>query len=209
MRPRPKSQIRLASPVFQIMLRFKSRLRPVRNLVVMIPRRPQRFLRHLIKLRHLVFARHRPRAVLPSTVQQLLPQPAPLINFQQINGNMLRRQPRQFIQRLPPTFLCLMRQSRDQIKADIPNPRLAQYRHRPTNIRPPVHSPRRHQFSIHKRLHPKTNPVNPCPNPSRRLFRLNRLRISLQRHLLNPRFVGPSFRDGPFRHFAWARAVVL
>ena len=66
MRPRPKSQIRLPPPILQIVLRFKSRLRPIRNFVMVIPRRPQLRLRRLIKLRHLIFARHRPRAIPPA-----------------------------------------------------------------------------------------------------------------------------------------------
>src|SRR5260370_405356 len=183
--PSPKSQVRLAAPVFQVMLRFKSRLCPIRNLVVMIPRGRERLLRHLIKLRHFILARHRPGAVLPPAVQQLLPEPAALINLQQINRNMLRRQRRQFFQRLPPAFLRLVRQTRNQIKADIPNPRLAQYRNRPVNIRPPVHPPRRNQFPIHERLQPKTNPVDSRPDPSRRLLGLNSLRVRLQRHLFD------------------------
>src|SRR5712692_8840515 len=193
MRPRPKSQVRLPPPVFQIVPRFKSWLRPIRNLIVMIPRRPQGFLRHLIKLRHLIFARHRPRVVPPPTLQQLFAQPAPPIPLPHVNRNMLRCQPTQFIQRLPPTLLSLVRQSRDQIKTDVSNPRLAQNRHRPVNIPPPMHPPRRHKFLVRKRLQPKTNPVNPCLHPSRCFPHLHRLRVRLQRYLFKPRSVGPAW----------------
>src|SRR2546426_1758306 len=193
MRSRPKSQVRLAPPVFQVVLRLKPRLRPIRNLVVMIPRRSQSFLRHLIKLRHLIFARHSPSAVLLTTLQQFLPKPAALINLQQINRNMLRRKHSQLIQRVPPALLRLVRQTRNQIKADVPYPRLAQNRHRAVNIRPPVHPPRRNQFLVHERLQPKTDPVNPRPHPSCCLFRLNGLRVRLQRHLFQFRRVGPAW----------------
>src|SRR6266581_1070927 len=171
MRSRPKSQVRFPPPVFQVVPRFKSRLRPVRNLVVMIPRRPQRFLRHLIKLRHLIFARHRSGAVLPPALQQLLAEPAALINLQQIDRNVLRPHRRQFFQRSPPAFLRLVRQPCNQIKADIPYPRLAQNRHRPINVRPAMHPPRcrfyfvgaQHRCALRHR--PNSQP-NPLPPPS-------------------------------------------
>ncbi len=191
--PRPKPQVRFAPPVFQVMLRFKSRLRPIGNFVVMISRSLQRFLRHLVKLRHFIFAWHCSRAVLPAALQQFLSQAAPIINLQQIDRNMHRRQPRQFLQRLPPALLRLVRQPRYQIKTNIPNPRLAKHRHRTVNIRPPVHPPRRHQFLIHKRLHSKTNPIDPRRHPSGRLLRINGLRIRLQRHLFKFRCVGPTW----------------
>src|SRR5216684_1067903 len=103
MRPRSKSQIRLAPPIFQIVPRSKSRLRPIRNLVVLIPRRLQDRASRLIK------------------------------------------------------------------------------RRRPINIRPPVHPPRGLQLVIAKRLHPKTNAIDPHRHPSRRLLLRNRLRVRLQR----------------------------
>src|SRR6266702_2166587 len=90
-----------------------------------------------------------------------------------------------------------MRQTRNQIKADISNARLAQNRRGPVNIRPPVHPPRRHQFLVRERLQPKAHPVNSRPYPCRRLFILNRLRVRLQRHLFKLRSVGPVFRGGP------------
>src|SRR5437660_978583 len=96
---------------------------------------------------------------------------------------MIRSQRRQFTQRLPPASLGLVRQPRNQIKADIPNPRLAQNRHGPVNIRPPVYPPRRNQFLVRKRLQPKAHAVNSRPHPCRRLLSLNRLRVRLQRHL--------------------------
>src|SRR5207253_2881395 len=108
MRPRPKSQVWFAPPVFQVVLRFVSRLCPIRNLVVTVPRRAQRLLRHLIKLHHVIFAGHRTSAVLFPALQQLLAEPAVLIDLQEVNGNMLRSQPRQFLQRLPPACLRLM-----------------------------------------------------------------------------------------------------
>src|SRR6267142_1853429 len=150
---------------------------------MVIPCRSQLPLCHLIKLRHLILAGHRPRAIPRPAAQQLASQPAPLINLQQINRNVLRPERLQLFQRLPPTFFRLVRQSRNQIKTDVANPRLAQNRHRPVNVRPPVPPSRRNHFLIHKRLQPKTNPVNPRANPRPSLFHRNRLRISLQRHL--------------------------
>src|SRR5712672_1479835 len=93
---------------------------------------------------------------------------------------MLRRQRHQRIQRLPPSSSCLLRQSRNQIKTNIRYPRPAQDRRRTINIRSPVHPPRRLQLLIAKRLHPKTNPINPRPHPSRRLLLRNSLWIRLQ-----------------------------
>src|SRR5467141_3378785 len=113
---------------------------------------------------------------------------------------MLRREDRQFLQRLPPALLRLVRQPRNQIKTDVPNPSLAQNRHRPVNIRPPVLPPRRNQFLVHKRLHPKTNPVNPGPHPSLGLFPLDCLRVRLQRNLhqiFTNAVVGAAFQSGP------------
>src|SRR5882762_2547411 len=47
MRPSPKSQIRLAPPIFQIMPRSKSRPPPIRNLIMLITRRAQNRARRL------------------------------------------------------------------------------------------------------------------------------------------------------------------
>src|SRR5882762_7781257 len=93
---------------------------------------------------------------------------------------MLRRQLHQRIHRLPPGRPRLLRQSCNQIKTDIRDPRPAQNRCRAINIRSPMHPPRRLQLLIAKRLHPKTNPINPRRHPSRRLLLSNRLRIRLQ-----------------------------
>src|ERR1700737_1806409 len=95
---------------------------------------------------------------------------------------MFRRQFHKRIQRHSPTPPCLLRQPRNQIKTDIRNPRRTQNRRRPVNIRPPMHPPSRLQFLITKRLHPKTNPINPRRNPSRRLFLRHRLRVRLERN---------------------------
>src|SRR6266403_5495325 len=149
----------------------------------MIAGLPQRFLRHFIKLRHLIFARDCPGAIASPTLQQFLPQPAALVNLQQVNRNVLRRQRRQFLQRLPPTLFRLVRQPCNQVKADIPSARLAQDRNRTVNIRPPVHPARGNQFLVRERLQPKAHSVNSGAHPGRRLLSLNRLRVRLQRHL--------------------------
>src|SRR5438034_1636239 len=92
MRTRTKSQVRFAPPIFQVMPRFKSRLPPVRNLVVMISRRAQRLLRHLIKLRHLIFARPSSGAVLPSPLPQYLVEPSAPSNISLQNRSARHRQ---------------------------------------------------------------------------------------------------------------------
>src|SRR5207245_1392065 len=107
---------------------------------------------HFVELRHFVFAWHGSGAVSSPALQQLLPKSAAFINLQQINRSVLWLEPRQFIQRLPPAFSCLVRQSSDQIEADVSNPRLAQNRHGPVNIRSPMHPSRSHQFFVRKRL---------------------------------------------------------
>src|SRR6266702_596119 len=112
-----------------------------RNLRMPVTRGAQCRPRHFVKFRHLIFARHRSRAILPTSGQQRLPQPASFIHFQQIHGHMLRLERNQLRKRLFPTVFGLVRQSCDQIEADIANPRLAQNRHGPINVRAPVHTP--------------------------------------------------------------------
>src|SRR5216683_3105966 len=145
-----------------------------------IPSRLQNRASRLIKLCHLVIARHVPGTVAFSPAQNLPTQPASLIHLQQINRNMRRGQFHQRIQWLPPTLPLLLRQPRNQIKTEIRNSRRTQNRRRPVNIRPPMYPPRRLQLLIAKRLDAKTNPINPRRHPSRRLLCRHRLRIRLQ-----------------------------
>src|SRR5258708_8505624 len=53
----------------------------------------------------------------------------------------------------------------------------------------PVPPPGPHQSLTPNRLKPKTTPVYPRLHPSRRLFRFDRLRVRLQRHLLGVRWL--------------------
>src|SRR6266436_2373420 len=182
MRPSPKSQIRLTPPILQIVPRSKSRPSPIRNLIMLIARRLQNRASRFIKLRHSIIIRNVARAISISSAQHFRTQPAPLIHLQQINRNMLRRQLHQRIHRLPPGRPRLLRQSCNQIKTDIRDPRPAQNRCRAINIRPPMHPPRRLQLLIAKRLHPITSPIIPRRHPCRRLFLRNRLRVCLQRN---------------------------
>src|SRR6266849_1477679 len=126
---------------------------------MVITRRPQSLHRHFVELRHLVFTWHSPSAVSSPALQQLLPKPAAFINLQQINRSVLWLEPRQFIQRLPPALSCLVRQSSDQIEADVSNACLTQNRHGPVNICAPMHPSRSHYFFFLKRFHPKSYPV--------------------------------------------------
>src|ERR1700674_64944 len=183
MRSRAKSQVRLPPPVFQIVPRFEPRLSPIRNFVVVISHPGQKFLRRFIKIRHLIFARQRPGAVSCPVLQHFPSQPASFINLQQVNRHVLRRKRAQFLERLPPAFFRLVRQTRNQIEADVSNSRLAQDRDSPINIRAPVQAPRRRQLFVRKRLHPKTYSSDSRPYPCRSFFRFNRFLIRLQRHL--------------------------
>src|SRR5579859_191173 len=81
-RPGPKPQISLPPPILQVMPRSKSRLGPIRYLVMLIARSPQLPASRLIKLRHLVIARHFGGTVPFSPAQNLASQPAPLIHLQ-------------------------------------------------------------------------------------------------------------------------------
>src|SRR5258708_1529769 len=58
MRPSSKSQIRLASPILQIVPRSKPRPPPIGNLIMLIPARPQYRASRLVKFRHPTIARH-------------------------------------------------------------------------------------------------------------------------------------------------------
>src|SRR5713101_2609546 len=107
-----------------------------------ITRRPQSLHHHFVELGHLVFAWHGACAVPSPALQQLLPKSAAFINLQQINRSVLWLERRQFIQRLPPALSCLVRQSSDQLEADVSNTRLSQERHGPVNICSPMHPSR-------------------------------------------------------------------
>src|SRR5580693_8603266 len=124
MRPRPKSQISFPPPILQIVPRLGPRLRPIRNLIMVITQVSQKRASRFIKLRHDVIAWHSPRAVPRPTLQNLQPQPAPLVHLQQINRNMLRRELSQLPERLLPTLRRLIWQPGNQVKTNIPNPRV-------------------------------------------------------------------------------------
>src|SRR5258708_38675865 len=66
----------------------------------------------------------------------------------------------------------------------------------------PVPPPGPHQSLTPNRLKPKTNPVYPRLHPSRRLFRFDRLRVRLQRHLLGARWLATAFLTATILPFA-------
>src|SRR6266404_7410099 len=74
----------------------------------------------------------------------------------------------------------LLRQARDQVEADIANPRGTEDWHSAINIFAPVHSARSLQFFVDERLRAKADAIESRGGPLPRLFSVNRFRVRFQ-----------------------------
>src|ERR1700722_2832631 len=182
MRPSAEPEVRLPPPILEIVPRRKSRLGPIGDFVLEITGGFQFCLSQFIKLGHLFFRWNLPGAVPRSALQNFQSQPAPLVNFHHINGNVFRPKRDGLAKRLPPRDMCLLWKSSDKIETDVANPGSTKNRHSAINIFPPMHAARGLQLLIHKRLRPKAYAIESRRSPLRRLFRLNRLWVRFQRH---------------------------
>src|SRR5262249_19245666 len=108
-----KAQIRLPSPILEIVPRLKSRLSPIRNFVVAIPRSFQNFAGCFVEFRHLILCRQRTSAVAGTALKDFTAKAAGLVNFQNINRYVVRTERPQLVQRILPTRSLLMWKSCD------------------------------------------------------------------------------------------------
>ena len=89
MRARAEADVRLASPVFQIVARTEARQTPVRDFVVLVAGVREPRARRFIRFGHRVVARNRLGAVTAAARERFFAEPAAFVNFQQVDGNVL------------------------------------------------------------------------------------------------------------------------
>src|SRR5271168_3742534 len=108
----------------------------------------QMLLCRFVECRHVVFAGNIASTVAAAALQDFEPEAAALVNFQQIDRNVLRLQIRELIQRLPPTGGSLMREAGDEVKADVADSCGAQDRDGSVDVRAAVHAAGGNQFFV-------------------------------------------------------------
>ena len=119
MRVRAEAEVRFQPPVFQIVQRFKTRPREVRDLVAMDAQALQFFDRGFIKLRRQIVGGNIRRAVALAVEQHLAAQAAVFVDFEHVDGNMRRVQLFDPSQGFAPARQRLARQAGDQIDIDV------------------------------------------------------------------------------------------
>jgi len=85
---------------------------------------------------------------------------AAFIDFKQINRHVLRRKLNQFIQRIAPAFRSLVRQSGNQVEADVLNSCGVKKGHRAIDITAAVHAASGFEFDVGKRLHTEADAID-------------------------------------------------
>src|SRR5437667_570725 len=147
-RPGTKTQIGLTAPVFEIVPGLESRLGPVRNFVMVISRRRELPAGCIVKLSHFVVSWEGADAVSCATSKYFPAEPAVFIDFEHVDGNVLRREGEQFVEGVLPALARLVRKSGNQIKTQVRDSGRAEQRHGAMNVILAVHAPRGLQFRI-------------------------------------------------------------
>ncbi len=183
MRIDAKPQIWLPSPILQVVPRRMPCPREVRDLILLQSGLAKPLTRPRIKLRHRLIAGHRRRLVTRAARNQLLAQPRLLIDLQHVHTRMRHSGFDHRIERPFPTRSRLPRQPRNQVQADLRDPRRTHSRNlRLASLRcmQPAH---RSRLRIHKRLNPEADAIHSLRHRfvERRLRHLPRR--ALQRHL--------------------------
>ena len=124
MRACPQSNIRLKLPVFLIMARFVARNREVGELVLSVALTGQKFASGLISLGHEFFLWHGVCVVAAPVAHHFPAQAAVLIYLEEIDGDVLRLERGGGAKGAQPGGLRLVRQSGDQIEAQVRKPGL-------------------------------------------------------------------------------------
>src|SRR2546425_6689026 len=147
-RPGAKAQIGFAAPVLEIVLGLESRLCPVRDFVMVISLRRKLPAGCIVKLSHFVVSWEGAGAVSCATSKYFPAEPAFFIEFEQVDGNVLRREGEQFVEGVLPALARLVREPGNQIKTQVRDSGRAEQRHGAMNVILAVHAPRGLQFRI-------------------------------------------------------------
>ena len=147
-RSRAESQIWFAAPVLEIVPSLEAGLCPVRDFVMVISRRRKLPASYIVKLCHFVVSWEGADAVSCATSKYFPAEPAAFIEFEQVDGNVLRREGEQFVEGVVPALARLVRKPGNQIKTQVRDSGRAQQRHGAMNVIPAVHAPRGLEFRI-------------------------------------------------------------
>jgi len=90
MRAGAETEVRLAPPIFQIVARTEARQAPVGDFVVLVSGVCEACTGGLVGFRHSVVTGNGFRAVAAAARERFLSQAAAFVNFEQVNGNVLR-----------------------------------------------------------------------------------------------------------------------
>src|SRR5216684_3977908 len=158
MRRTAKTIVRHAGPVFRVVPRLKPRQTEIRNLVMLIAGRA-----NLVDHRSVHLTSEIVVGLWPQPSANLIGERRALMHVQQIKRQMLRPQLQRACQISLPASERLARQSRDQIKVDVCESRLAKLPKRRRNIGGGMRAAELLQFTIVKGLRAKTRAIDAEP----------------------------------------------
>src|SRR5712664_4260575 len=96
--------------------------------------------RQSIRLGHRVVGRNCGSGIFCAAAEEFAAQSAAFVDFEEINGNVLRRELNKLIERVAPAFRGLVRQASDQVETDIANANGTKNRNGAVNVGAAMHA---------------------------------------------------------------------
>ncbi len=155
-----ETEIRMATPVLQVVTRLASGAGKVRDLILPQSIPLQKRNCALVEIRGQLFARHRAGVIAEAARQQFAAEAGILINFQHVDAGVFYSGGDQDIERLLPSGRGLMGHAGDQIDAQIVQPSRADpfevFEHHCARMKPS----RGRRLTVDQRLHAKAEAVD-------------------------------------------------